>query len=102
MEKQSSTDDFGSFLETLQRSKEGARKGRRAKNIPMNLIIFLKERGPISITDVITEMGLPFSDITSALMELQNAEFVTISGPSGKEIIELTPTGENLAGFAAT
>jgi hypothetical protein len=52
------------------------------------------------VLEVLRASGLSFREITDALLELQDAEFIELSGASGDEVARLTPTGDRLASLA--
>jgi predicted transcriptional regulator len=100
MEPKSSSDAFGPFLETLQQSKKQTSKSRKSANIPIDLLVLLKEEGSVSVSEIFENSDVGLFEVTNALKELQDADLLRISGPSGQESVELTPTGDKLAMLA--
>ena len=96
----SSSDAFGPFLESLQRSRQQNASQAQDRSLPLAVVAMLRKAGPMPVLEVLRASGLSFREITDALLELQDAEFIELSGASGDEVARLTPTGGRLASLA--
>jgi len=101
MESKSRSDAFGAFLQGLQSNKVQATQ-THPRNIPMRVLTELLDSGPEPVAELMSSSGLPFTDFADVLLELQKAEFITLHGLSGKEVVQLTPAGERLARFTVS
>lgn len=99
MEKKSSTDTFGTFLENVQQQNKMVGEQAR-RNVPQELLRGLLDSGPKPVVKLMPESGLPFTEFARIIKEMEEADFIQIQGSSGEETVELTPIGEKVARFA--
>jgi hypothetical protein len=85
---------FGTFLETLQQNHTGesAASGEKLK-----LLSLLLNSDAHTVPELQQESGMAFTNFAEALNATQAAGFTTLSGPPGREVVELTKLGEQIA-----
>jgi predicted transcriptional regulator len=99
MEKKSSSDAFGTFLQSVQRYRQESAEGP-ARSIPQRLLRQLQESGPTPVVELMPQSELSFTELAEVLKEMEAADFITIQRVSGEEMVELTPVGEKVARFS--
>ena len=90
-------DNFGTFLETLKR-RETSRQ--ESKGASFDLLTILADSGPAPVPDLMKESGMGIIDFAEALKAICEAGLITLAGPPGNEMVELTPNGEQVACLA--
>lgn len=96
-----SSDAFGTFLENMQRSTKQSVSQAQDRSLPLTIVTMIREAGPMPVAELIRSSGLSFREVTSAVLELQDAGFIELRGQAGQEVAQLTPTGASLASLAA-
>jgi predicted transcriptional regulator len=93
MRTRTKTNSFGTFLETVH----GRSSGRQPIGDSLKLWPVLVASEPISVPELMRESKMDFSAFAASLEALQEADLVHLVGEPGKEMVELTPYGEQVA-----
>jgi DNA-binding transcriptional ArsR family regulator len=99
VEKSSSSDYFGSFLETVKQSPTQA-TGQGAE--PLRMLRVLEESGPVEASKLQSALGLDLLTFSKELESMTDAKLVQVSGEPGQEIVSLTEQGHTLASMQAS
>jgi predicted transcriptional regulator len=95
--KQQPGDAFATFLEQVKQAEpEASRPGGDA----MSLLGVLAEQGGQSVPDLMQATSLGFERFAEALNAMLNAGLVQLTTKAGQEVVELTPSGAEIARLA--
>jgi DNA-binding IclR family transcriptional regulator len=82
---------MGTFLESLQQ-----KKASQVPSAPTMKLLDLLSAGPRPVADLQKESGIEFSEFSTALNSLVDADFVALSGQPSEETAALTTSGAAL------
>lgn len=99
-------DYVGSFLDTVQSEAPPAAAPASEAAAddavrPLRILAVLRDHGPQPIFTVQAASGVEFEAFAAAVATFRQAGLVTMSGEPGRERLELTATGAQIAGAAA-
>lgn len=91
------SDSFGTFLQTYRALEKKEDSGTRTEPIALLSVLASlgEERAPIG--KLLDASGMSFTSFASALERLRDAGLVEMSGAPGREEVELTSAGEQIA-----
>ena len=89
--------DFGEFLQEVRRHERSSTPG---KQDPMKFLRLLADSGSLSVPELMEESEMVFADFVETLNALKGAGLINLVGQPGREVIELTPSGQQLARLA--
>ncbi len=90
-----STENVGTYLKNLRRASSSARAGESVN--PFGLLVALLDNGPQTLSGLMSETSMGFSDFVESLRIVVDAELVTILDSDGDDLIALTDKGEKVA-----
>ena len=97
-------DYVGSFLDTVKSEAPApapASEGAGDDKVrPLRILAVLRDHGPQTIGTVQAAAGIEFEAFAEAVATFRQAGLVTIQGEPGRERLELTATGAQIAGAA--
>ncbi len=93
-QRQERSDDFRTFVETLERRRAAKKAPSRD---PTRLLAALAESGPQAVPDLMAASGMAAMDFLEVLKTLREVGLVALAGEPGKERVELTPNGRQVA-----
>jgi hypothetical protein len=91
-------DSFTAFLEAKQRLKPSAAAATGAT--PLSLLFKLAEAGPMALAELQSASGMAFAEFSSAVKNLGDSGYLSVSGAPGHEAASLTSLGENVSRLA--
>ena len=104
--QRSKADGFTAYLEEKQRLRaQASPAAAQATGLtPMSLLTALARVSAKSmpIPDLHKASGMDFNDFADAIKKLQESGYITIGGDSGKEAVQLTQLGSDVAELART
>jgi len=93
MENKPKSDDFGTFLESVQRSE----KRETPSNIPMRIMTALSRFGTMDLLKLMAVVDIPPTELLEGFISLQAAGLVRIDESVKRGVIELTVEGVQMA-----
>jgi len=93
MENKPKSDDFGTFLESVQRSE----KRETPSNIPMRIMTALSRFGTMDLLKLMAVVDIPPTELLEGFKSLQAAGLVRIDESVKRGVIELTVEGVQMA-----
>lgn len=96
MKPKSQADTFGSYIDIFQKHMADQEKEKSLGGNPFDLLMLLAESHPKPVQELFSASRMGFADFADALKTLTKLEMITMSGPAGQELVDLTPTGERL------
>lgn len=93
MNSKPNSDSFGTFLDALQRSSPPP----TPSGASLRVLRTLAGAGPRTVPELAAASGIGFTDLAATLTTLQEAGLVTMQGQPGREQVEITPHGSEIA-----
>ena len=90
---QTSVNSFGTFLETVKKRRSGESPGRGGST----KILGILEKGPEPVPVLMQRSELAALAFMDAFENLLKASLIQITKSNGKEVVELTATGSQVA-----
>lgn len=101
-------DSFGTFLEQVKRynniGQQRTPAPRQAEDDqkPGNVLLrIVSGAGPLTVSELMRESSLGFSEFADALKSIQQADLVSLESRDGDELVKLTEKGERVAAFVS-
>jgi DNA-binding MarR family transcriptional regulator len=96
MSEKFNPDAFTTFLETV---KPAAKQTGSDPSLPVVLKTLAgASGGQMEVSDLLRQTGIPIGLLASMLQQLESQKLVTRTLSSGKELVQLTDSGRELAG----
>lgn len=93
-QQRSQSEDFMPFVEALERRLATKRE---APKDPTGLLTLLATRGPLAVPDLMAASGMAAVEFLEVLKTMRDVGLVALVGDPGKERVELTPNGQQVA-----
>lgn len=93
---QSKADSFSAFLEAKQRSKPGP-TATGATALTLLGTVGGADQKQMPLQDLMSVSGMAFAEFADALKSLKELGYLTLTGPPGSELANLTPLGEEVS-----
>ncbi len=88
MQSKQHNDDFGAFLESVQKAVS-----LKPTQAPMRIMATLSQRQSIKVTHLISQVKMPWSEFTDGLRVLEEAGLVTMDDDEEEGVLRLTKDG---------
>lgn len=92
--KSESSDDFGTFLESVQRAVQPTETNSTSNLKIMNM---LAKIGEVDMAQLMAIVEMPWSDFSAGIQSLQSAGLVAVAETNQGGKVQLTPDGKQWA-----
>jgi predicted transcriptional regulator len=96
--QQQSDGGFRTYIEELNRLEKAQRSDRID---PLKILGMLRESGPIPVPELMVKSGLGFTEFAATLKTMLDTGLISLTGPSGQEVVEITQNGSQLVQLAS-